>query len=482
MAIEFKLPNLGENIESGDVVNVLVKEGDEIKANQGVIEIETDKAVIEVPSTQAGRVSKLHVKQGETVKVGATLLTLEPAGAATPSDAKATPTKPSTAEKKAAPAPHTKPQAERPAAKSAAAPAKAAAQPAPSKPAAAPAAAKAAPAKPTAAKPAAPVAAREEGNGRSTVAEKPAQPPDRRVAATEIATPPPAGPEVRRLARELGVDLARLSGTGAGGRITREDVIAAVRQANLSGSTIGPRDEVEHDSYGPIQREKLSRMRKTIAANMVNSVQTIPQLTNFDDADITELEQWRKDSSADYEKEQIKLTSMAFVMKAVALALKEHRTVNASLDTENDQIVYKHYVNIGVAVDTERGLVVPVVREVDQLSIKEIAQALGALAQKARNGQTAIEEMRGASFSISNLGAIGGVYSTPIINPPEVGILLVGRARKLPVVVEDDRIEPRLMMPLSLTYDHRLVDGAAAARFLNEVIEYLESPRRLLLA
>jgi pyruvate dehydrogenase E2 component (dihydrolipoamide acetyltransferase) len=480
MPTEFKLPNLGENIESGDVVNVLVKEGDSIKANQGVIEIETDKAVIEVPSTQAGRVSKVHVKQGQTIKVGSTVLTLEPTGAPAKSEAK-----PAAAAAKPAP-----PKS---------APAESAPAESPQKPAAArqqsdqksAAVASQTPASKTAAKAAAPAkapvqaAAHDGGNGRSTAPPKPepakaTQAPTAKAADT--GTPPPAGPEVRRLARELGVDLARVNGSGSGGRITREDVIAAVRQANLSGSTLGPREEVEHDHYGPIEREKLSRIRKTIAANMVNSVQTIPQLTNFDDADITELEQWRKDSSADYEKEQIKLTSMAFVMKAVALALKEHRTVNASLDIENEQIIYKHYVNIGVAVDTERGLIVPVVREVDRLSIKEIAKGLGELAQKARSGQTAIEEMRGASFSISNLGAIGGVYSTPIINPPEVGILLVGRARKLPVVVDGDRIEPRLMMPLSLTYDHRLVDGAAAARFLNEVIDYLESPRRLLLA
>jgi pyruvate dehydrogenase E2 component (dihydrolipoamide acetyltransferase) len=473
MATEFKLPNLGENIESGDVVNVLVKEGDSIKANQGVIEIETDKAVIEVPSTQAGRVSKVHVKQGQTIKVGSTVLTLESSGA--PAKTEAKPAQKTAAAAKTAPAEApSKPAAARsqPEQKSAPAAAQASAPKAPTQPA-------------TASKSPAQPAAHEGGNGRSTAAAKP-EPAKTTTApitkATETATPPPAGPEVRRLARELGVDLARVNGSGGGGRITREDVIAAVRQANLSGSTLGPRDEPEHDSYGPIEREKLSRIRKTIAANMVNSVQTVPQLTNFDDADITELEQWRKDSSADYEKEQIKLTSMAFVMKAVALALKEHRTVNASLDIENEQIIYKHYVNIGVAVDTERGLIVPVVREVDRLSIKEIAKALGELAQKARGGQTAIEEMRGASFSISNLGAIGGVYSTPIINPPEVGILLVGRARKLPVVVDGDRIEPRLMMPLSLTYDHRLVDGAAAARFLNEVIDYLESPRRLLLA
>jgi pyruvate dehydrogenase E2 component (dihydrolipoamide acetyltransferase) len=472
MPTEFKLPNLGENIESGDVVNVLVKEGDAIKANQGVIEIETDKAVIEVPSTQAGRVSKVHVKQGQTIKVGSTVLTLEPAGAATKTEPKPAPT-PAPA-KPPSPEASSKPPAAKNQPEQKSTPA--AAQPAAAKTATKPAVPSKSPVQP---------AAHEGGNGRSAAPPKlePAKPsPAPSAKATETATPPPAGPEVRRLARELGVDLARVNGSGSGGRITREDVIAAVRQANLSGSTLGPRDEVEHDNYGPIEREKLSRIRKTIATNMVGSVQTIPQLTNFDDADITELEQWRKESSADYEKEQIKLTSMAFVMKAVALALKEHRTVNASLDIESEQIIYKHYVNIGVAVDTERGLIVPVVRDVDRLSIKEIAKSLGELAQKARSGQTAIEEMRGASFTISNLGAIGGVYSTPIINPPEVGILLVGRARKLPVVVDGDRIEPRLMMPLSLTYDHRLVDGAAAARFLNEVIDYLESPRRLLLA
>jgi pyruvate dehydrogenase E2 component (dihydrolipoamide acetyltransferase) len=477
MPTEFKLPNLGENIESGDVVNVLVKEGEEIKANQGVIEIETDKAVIEVPSTQAGRVSKVHVKQGQTIKVGSTVLTLE-AGGASAGAKGAGKAKQEPAAEKAAPArkPAASPKqaAQTPAVKSA-----------PAKPTAEPATAKAPPTAPQA-KPAARPSGAESGNGQSIA---PSTPEAERSPATggtrrSTATPPPAGPEVRRLARELGVDLSRVSGSGGGGRITREDVIAAVRQANLSGTTIGARDEAEkeRDAYGPIEREKLSRIRKTIAANMVNSVQTIPQLTNFDDADITELEQWRKESLADYEKEKIKLTSMAFVMKAVALALKDHRVVNASLDLETEQIVYKHYVNIGVAVDTERGLVVPVIRDVDRISIKEIAQELGALAQKARDGKTALEEMRGATFSISNLGAIGGTYSTPIINPPEVGILLVGRARKLPVVVDGDRIEPRLMMPLSLTYDHRLVDGAAAARFLNEVIEYLESPRRLLLA
>lgn len=460
MAIEFKLPNLGENIESGDIINVLVKEGDEVKPKQGVLEIETDKAVIEVPvpdGTPASRVAKVHVKQGQTIKIGATLLTLEPV--ATGGNAKPAATTPSkTAAPQAAATPASKPAAPPAKAPPAAPPTKApAAKPAPA-PAPQPATAKG-------------------GNGRSTVEAPP--PPSAPASA-----PAPASPEVRRLARELGVDLSRVSGSGPGGRITREDVIAAVRQATATASAVGQREPItsERDNYGPITRESLTRIRKTIAANMVHSVQTIPQLTNFDDADITELEQWRKESLADYEKEKIKLTSLAFVMKAVALSLREHRTVNATLDLENNQIIYKHYVNLGIAVDTERGLVVPVVHDVDRMSIKEIALALGLLSQKAREGRTGLEEMRGGSFTISNLGAIGGTYSTPIINPPEAGILLVGRARKLPMVVDGGRIEPRLMMPLSLTYDHRLVDGATAARFLNEVIGYLESPRRLLLA
>jgi pyruvate dehydrogenase E2 component (dihydrolipoyllysine-residue acetyltransferase) len=475
MAIEFKLPNLGENIESGDVVNVLVKEGDEVKANQGVLEIETDKAVIEVPTTQGGRVSKVHVKAGQTIKIGSTVLTLEPVGAASASaPPKASPSKQATATNK-------KPETETAkATQPQAAQSKTAATSTAKQPSAPPPQRTA----PTSTPPQPPSS--QDGNGRSRApATKPAEPAHAETKSTTTnEVPAPAGPEVRRLARELGVDLSRVSGSGGGGRITREDVIAAVRQANLTGAPIGARDEVarEHDQYGPIEREQLSRTRKTIAANMLKSVQTIPQLTNFDDADITELEQWRKESAADYEKEKIKLTSLAFVIKAVALSLKEHRTLNATLDLEAGQVIYKHYVNIGVAVDTDRGLLVPVLRDVDRLSIKEIASALGAMSQKARAGQTAIEEMRGASFSISNLGAIGGVYSTPIINPGEAGILLVGRARKLPIVVEGDRIEPRLMMPLSLTYDHRIVDGAAAARFLNEVIDFLEAPRRLLLA
>jgi pyruvate dehydrogenase E2 component (dihydrolipoamide acetyltransferase) len=442
MATEFKLPDLGENIASGDVVSVHVSEGDVVKPGQAILEVETDKAVIEVPCPPGGRIAKVLVKKGETVKVGQALVLLEAAGSAAPVQTKPV-------------APAAAPTATQPVAPP---PAAVPAKPAPVAAPAAPAPAAVAPAE----------------NG---VRSQPAV-----VAAT--ATVEPAGPAVRRLARELGVDLARVRGSGTGGRIVREDVIAAVRQASAAGPTVRSRPEsgaTERDDWGPIRREQMSRMRKTIAANMVRSVQTIPHLTNFDDADVTELEHLRKASAPEYAKSNLKLTALAFVIKAVSLSLRQHPAVNASIDPEKGEIVYKDYVNVGLAVDTPRGLVVPVLRDCDQLSIPQIAQAIADTAEKAKNAQYGLEDLRGGTFTISNLGAVGGAYSTPIINWPEVAILLLGRSRKMPVVHED-RIEPRLMMPLSLSYDHRLVDGAMAARFLNEVIGYLESPGRLLLA
>jgi pyruvate dehydrogenase E2 component (dihydrolipoamide acetyltransferase) len=243
---------------------------------------------------------------------------------------------------------------------------------------------------------------------------------------------------------------------------------------------VTPPGEPGQDSWGPIRREKLSKIRKTIAAQMVRSWTTIPRVTNFDDADVTDLEALRKSIPPDFIGEGLKLTMMPFVMRAVSLALRHHPLLNASFDEENEQIVYKEYVNLGVAVDTPRGLVVPVVRNADRLSIPELARKLSEVARKARNVEFTVDELRGGTFTISNLGAVGGVYSTPIINYPEVAILLLGRSRWVPVVREG-QIVPRYLMPLSLSYDHRLVDGAAAARFLNEVIDWLQSPGKLLL-
>jgi pyruvate dehydrogenase E2 component (dihydrolipoamide acetyltransferase) len=228
--------------------------------------------------------------------------------------------------------------------------------------------------------------------------------------------------------------------------------------------------------------EKLSKIRKTIALQMHKSWTTAPQVTNFDDADVTELELFRSSSKDDYAARGIKLTSMPFLIKAVATALRNHPTINAKVDLENEQVIYHDYVNVGVAVDTERGLVVPNIRNAHQLSIPEIAQQLADMAQRVRAGDFSVGELRGGTFTISNLGAIGGTYSTPIVNVPEVAILLAGRTRKLPVVLENDSVRVRQMMPLSLSYDHRLVDGGTAARFLNEVISLLEAPSRLLLA
>jgi len=450
MLTEFRLPDLGENIESGDVVSVLVKEGDAIRADQGVLEIETGKAVVEVPCPTAGTIAKINVAKGQKISVGDVVLTLEPVGVAANGDSS-----------NAAPA--TKPVA-------------------------------------SVAKPPAADAAVNQP-ARTAVPQAPARAPAAPIAATSasLLRTPPAGPATRRLARELGVDLGRVDGTGSGGRITEDDVKAAVREvtagaaphvaASPTSPAAAPRPRPapsvdgtpDRDPWGNVRRQKMTQIRYTIAVNMARNAATIPHVTNFDDADITELERIRKGGLADYAGTNVKLTMMAFVLKAVAQSLRLHPMLNASVDMETREIAFKQYVHLGVAVDTDRGLVVPAIRDVDQLSIPRIAAALQTVAERARAGQLTLDEMRGQTFTISNLGAVGGVYSTPIINSPDVAILLVGRSRKLPVVIED-RIEPRLMMPLSLSYDHRVVDGAAAARFLNEVISYLTVPGRLLLA
>ncbi|MGB9689488.1 dihydrolipoamide acetyltransferase family protein [Thermogutta sp.] len=445
MTVEFKVPNLGENVSSGDIVNVLVKEGDTIIGNQPVVELETDKAVVEIPCPYAGKISKVLVKKGDTVKVGQTILIVEEEGAA----AGPAPSRPPAGESAQAPkpVPVTEPKVTGKEAQPAVSP-PAEVAPAPSK---------------------SPVSAERPANdGRSS---------------TE---PIPAGPAVRRLARELGIDLRTVTGTGRFGRITPEDVqkaaggLVAARVSVGVPSPVVPPGEPDRDNWGSIRREKMSKIRKTIAAQMTKSWTTIPRVTNFDDADVTDLENLRKSVPPDFVGPGIKLTMMPFVMRAVAIALRHHPLLNASIDEQNEQVIYKEYVNLGIAVDTPRGLVVPVVRNADKLSIPELARALATVAQKARNVDFTVDDLRGGTFTISNLGAVGGTYSTPIINYPEVAILLVGRSRWMPVV-RDGQIVPRYMMPLSLSYDHRLVDGATAARFLNEVIDWLQSPGKLLL-
>ncbi|MCA9163644.1 MAG: 2-oxo acid dehydrogenase subunit E2, partial [Planctomycetales bacterium] len=458
-----------------------VKEGDVISKEQGILELETDKATMEVPSSHAGKVTKVHVSEGQSVEIGATLLTLESADAG---ETDAAPEKPSAEAKK--PEPEKKPESDK---KPESSPPKQVEGPADEE--VSTAASKesdseqaSAPTKQPSPQPAAKKAAEPK---KSAPQLEPTTSADGGDAAGDDNGAIAAGPSIRRFAREVGVDLRNVSGSGDGGRITRDDVLHVVRAANQSATKPAKKGKStaaassESDNWGPIRTEKMTKIRKTIARKMHESWSTVPRVTNFDDADVTELESFRQASKDDYAQRGIKLTTMPFVIKAVAMALKQNPALNATIDMENDQIVYKDYVNIGIAVDSERGLVVPSLRGVGELSIPEIASDLAKLAENVRSGSFSVEDLRGSTFTISNLGAIGGTYSTPIINVPEVAILLLGRTRKLPVVV-NDQIVPRLMMPLSLSYDHRLVDGATAARFLNDLIGYLRAPSRLLLA
>lgn len=403
MNVDFRLPELGENINSGDVVNVLVHEGDVIAGNDGVFELETDKAIVEIPCPHAGRVVKIHVAKGDTIEVGQLLLTIDTAveDASSPASAASS-----------------TPEAE------------------------------------------------------TLAAAVEAQGPEE--SALPVAVEPsdiPAGPESRRLARELNVDLSTIRGTGKGGRITVEDVHAAGSRAT---------DESDKDAYGAVRREQMSKIRQTIAARMTESAAAIPHVTTFDDADVTALEELRKSIPPARTGPDGKLTALPFVLKAAALALQHNPYLNASIDEARGSIVMKQYIHIGVAVDTPRGLVVPVLRNVDQINVLQIAKEVATLAARARSAEFSVNELRGGTFTISNQGAVGGEYSTPIINQPEVAILLLGRSRWM-LKRREGQIEDRLMMPLSLSFDHRVVDGAAACRFLNEIIGYLQSPGQLLL-
>lgn len=498
MATQIKLPNLGENVDSGDVLSILVSEGDSVSKDQDLIELETEKATVPVPSPQAGKVTKILVSEGDTIEVGAAFIELEAEGAEdAPAKKK---TEPPEEEKAKAPAKKKKkpepegaeeaeadePDVEEPEPEEAERRARKAdvlagddeldEEPKPAKPRAQ----KSKPSEEEAGE------AGEDGRREPQRAKAPAAAANDGDVPGDGHASAAAGPAVRRLARQLGVDLRRVRPTGPGGRITDDDLRAHVRETNEQVAATAPRGVTppgtpDTDDEGAVRVEKLSRMRQTIARNMIQSYTTIPQLTNFDDADVTELEDMRQESKADYADRGIRLTTLPFVVKAVASALKRHPIVNASVDMENHQVIYKEYVNIGIAVDTERGLVVPVLRDADRKTISQIAAEVDELAGSVRDGKFDLEILKGGTFTISNLGAIGGTYSTPLINPPQVAILLVGRTRAVPQII-DGAISPRLMMPLSITYDHRLVDGAAASRFLNDVKTFLAAPGRLLLA
>jgi len=477
MPTEFKIPELGENVTSGDVVRVLVKAGDAIAKDQAVLELETDKATIEVPSTVAGTVKEVKVKEGDKVKVGQLVLTVD-GGAAESADkppAQAAPAKepPRDAEKPAR-------DAEKPAAAAAgdkpkpqpegAAEEGGLSQQATGHAAAAPQREEESPAKPKRGE----VVDITRG---ARPAPAPAAAPQPEVAASD-GPAAAAAPSVRRLARELGVDIRQVAGSGPEGRVNIDDVQAFVRSAmsgGRGGSAAGAPPLPDFSKWGEVERKPMSNIRRKTAEHLSHAWNAIPHVTQHDRADITALETLRKQHAPQAEKAGGKLTMTAIALKVVAAALREFPQFNSSLDMARGEIVYKKSVHVGVAADTERGLLVPVVRDVDRKGILELSADLARLSEKARAGKLSLDEMQGGGFTITNLGGIGGVGFTPIVNWPEVAILGISRASQDPVFT-GKQFEPRLMLPMSLSYDHRVIDGADAARFLRWVAEAFEQP------
>ncbi|HET7698826.1 MAG TPA: 2-oxo acid dehydrogenase subunit E2 [Vicinamibacterales bacterium] len=473
--IEFKLPELGENITAGDVMRVLVKPGDSVANDQPVLELETDKATIEVPSSVAGTVQDVKVKQGEKVKVGQTIFTVdaknatEGKGAAEP--AAGEPAKPK-AQPEGAPEEGGLSQAATPQRESASAGA-----PAPG-PVEAPAPSQTAPSP-------GPVEA-----PRQKVVDiaRGARPQPQPSAPAEAAAPAPEGPapaaapSVRRIARELGVDIRQVTGSGPNGRISAEDVQAFVRQALSSGAggaqapAGGPAPQLpDFARWGEVERKPITNIRRKTAEHLGYAWTAIPHVTQHDKADITALEELRRKYSPMAEKAGGKLTVTAIALKVLAGAVKKFPQFAASLDMAQGQLIYKKFAHIGVAVDTERGLLVAVIRDVDRKGIIDLSAELAKVSEKARAGKLTLDEMSGGVITISNLGGIGGIGFTPIVNWPEVAILGISRGSYEPVW-DGQTFQPRLMLPLSLSYDHRVIDGADAARFLRWVADAFEQP------
>jgi pyruvate dehydrogenase E2 component (dihydrolipoamide acetyltransferase) len=441
-ATEFRLPELGENIDQGDLVRLMIAPGAKVSEGQPVMELETDKAVVEVPSSVTGVVKEVKVKEGDKLQVGQIIFTLE--GAV--SQAAQRP--------KAAPIEHVSGQ--------------------------------------HGARLAFQAAIRAEGK-----TEEEALPPDMplpappsfdmpaqlgKVAGTEHRDPIPAAPSVRRLARELGVDIYDVKGTGPAGRISEDDVKAYAKLllATAVSAAQVPREPSEpklpdFSKWGKVERVSMRGVRRKTAEHLREAWNTIPHVTQHDRADVTELEQLRARFAPKAEEAGGKMTITAIALKVVASALKIFPQFNASIDMEKAEIVYKQYVNIGVAVDTERGLLVPVIREVDKKNIVELAAEMSQLSKKAREKKLTPEEMEGGTFTITNLGGLGGTGFSPIVNHPEVAILGLSRSRMEPEWI-NGKFEPRLILPLSLSYDHRLIDGADAARFLRWIAEAFEQP------
>ncbi|MES9940443.1 MAG: dihydrolipoyllysine-residue acetyltransferase [Candidatus Thiodiazotropha sp. 6PLUC2] len=439
------LPDIGD-FESVEVIEILVSEGDEVSVEESLLTLESDKATMEIPSPHGGKVKQLQVKVGDRISEGDVILTIESSDSdATVTDEVDAGSGPAAEELETVQAPAPSPSDHG--------------------------------------------AETDMSNRRPGDKERLVPPVPEAMAISSGEGVPHASPSVRRLARELGVDLSLVKGKGPKQRVLKDDVHNFVKQSLRRGETgrtgrgafempAGP--EVDYSRFGEVDIQPMGRIKKISAAHLHRCWLTVPHVTQFDDADITELEAFRKSQKSIAEQQQIRLTLMPFLMKAVAAALVEMPAFNAALDSEGESLVYRKYVNIGVAVDTPNGLVVPVIRDVDKKGIFELASELMTISAKARDGKLAPGDMQGGCFSISSLGGIGGTAFTPIVNAPEVAILGVSRSAMQPVW-DGSGFQPRLMLPLSLSYDHRVIDGAEGARFTRLLSSLLGDIRKLLL-
>jgi pyruvate dehydrogenase E2 component (dihydrolipoamide acetyltransferase) len=468
---EFTIPNLGDGVAEGDVLRVLVKPGDTVATDQPVLELETDKATVEVPIDVAGTVKEVRVKPGDKVKPGQAVITLEGGGEASKEkeEAKHAPEEPPKAAKESKTA--DRGDAARPSTTTGEP-----SEPAPSTPAAE--------RSEEGEKKRAPVVDIRDRQATAPPAAAPTVPP---VPSTATA---PAAPSVRRVAREIGVDISQVTGSGPNGRITEEDVKTFARQilSSMGGGAIAPGTRPgaatpalpDFSKWGEVERKPMSGVRRKTAEHLSNAWAMIPHVTQFDKADMTVLEEIRPKYAAEVERQGGKLTVTAVVTKIVATALRKFPQFSASIDMATSSIIYKKYVHVGIAVDTEHGLLVPVVRNADQKNIVQLAVEIQQLAEKAKARKLSLDEMSGGSMSITNLGGIGGTAFTPIVNWPEVAILGISRGA-VEAVFKDGQIVPRQMLPLSLSYDHRVIDGADAIRFLRWVVEAIEQPFTVML-
>lgn len=425
--MDVRLPRLGEGADSGTVSTIFVKEGDTVKKDQSILELESEKAVASIPTPVDGTISKIHIKEGDEIRVGTLIFSVTENGSAASAP-------PATITSSPEPSGEDVPTKEEPAATKA------------------------------------------ERSKSEPLPDKPAG-----------GAPPAASPSLRKMAREIGLDLSKIRGTGNGGRILTSDVRSYIQRLQTQGVTPkttavqasapapkAPPVSIDFSKWGNVEKKKMTSLRKAVSHKMVESWTTIPHITQFDNVDVTDILEMRKKFGKAYEKKGGHLTITPFIMKAVVDTLKKHPAFNASMDEATEEIVYKNYYHLGIAVDTEQGLIVPVIRDVDKKSMLDLSKELQDIAERTRQRKVSLEEMQGGTFTISNQGGIGGAHFTPIINKPEVAILGVGRGSLQPVV-RNKKIQQRTIVPLGLSYDHRVVDGANAARFITDLVQSLQT-------